>query len=88
MMAAWYKMGQDNYTVPGVGMAYDYNSPHTRVNAKNPAAKQTLFDGAVEGQVLLKNINGALPLKSPQLISLFGYSAKVRDSILRSRPTC
>lgn len=79
MMAVWYKHGQDNYTVPGVGMAYDYNSPHTRVNAKNPASKQTLFDGAVEGQVLLKNTNGALPLKSPQMLSLFGYSAKASD---------
>lgn len=82
-MAAWYKNSQDNYTVPGVGMAANYNTPHTRVNAKNPAAKQTLFDGAVEGQVLLKNTNGALPLKTPELLSLFGYSAKV--SAPRSR---
>lgn len=77
MMAVWYKHGQNNYTVPGIGMAYDYNSPHTRVNAKTPASRQTLFDGAVEGQVLLKNTNGALPLKSPQMLSLFGYSGKV-----------
>lgn len=58
-------------------MAADLTAPHERVNAKNPASKQTIFDGAVEGQVLLKNINGALPLKSPQMLSLYGYSAKV-----------
>lgn len=77
MMAAWYKGGQDTYPPLGVGMAYDYNVAHTRVNAKNPASKKTIFDGAVEGHVLLKNTNGALPLKAPQMLSLFGYSGKV-----------
>lgn len=45
----------------------------------NNSYKKTLFDGAVEGHVLVKNQKNALPLKSPKLISLFGYSAKAPD---------
>lgn len=56
-------------------------SPHTRVIAKDPASKQTILDGAIEGHVLVKNTNGALPLKSPKLISLFGYSGKAPPTL-------
>ncbi|KAJ5595657.1 hypothetical protein N7450_002115 [Penicillium hetheringtonii] len=34
---------------------------------------------AVEGHVLVKNTNNALPLKSPKLISVFGYDAAPPD---------
>lgn len=54
-------------------------SPHQRVIAKSPGNKDILLQGAVESHVLLKNTNNALPLKSPKLISLFGYSAKSFD---------
>lgn len=70
-------MGQDaNYTVPGIGMPLNIAAPHTAVNAKNPSSKQVLLDLAIEGHVLVKNVNNALPLKSPQLISVFGYDAR------------
>lgn len=70
-------MNQDdkNYPTPGVGMPHDVSQPHTIVNALNPDAKPAIFDGAVEGHVLVKNTNGALPFKSPKLISVFGYDA-------------
>ena len=70
-------MGQDdaNYPSPGVGMPYDISAPHDIVNALTPDAKPVLFDGAVEGHVLVKNVNNALPLQSPKLISVFGYDA-------------
>jgi beta-glucosidase len=60
--------------------------PHQRVIAKSPSNKDVLLQGAIEGHVLLKNDNGALPLKSPQLISLFGYSAKSFDSYTPGAP--
>lgn len=71
-------MGQDSgFTEPpGVGMPFSITSPHVAVNAKNPASKQVLLDLAIEGHVLVKNVNNALPLKSPQLLSIFGYDAK------------
>jgi beta-glucosidase len=78
IIAAWYQMGQDqNYPSRGIGMPVDLTKQHKIVNARDPASKQTLLDGAIEGHVLVKNIKNALPLKSPQLLSLFGYDAQV-----------
>ncbi|KAI1211232.1 glycoside hydrolase family 3 protein [Annulohypoxylon truncatum] len=80
IVATWYKMGQDKgYPTIGVGMPGDLSEPHQRVIAKSPDAKPILLQGAIESHVLLKNTNNALPLKSPKLISLFGYSAKPFD---------
>ncbi|KAI8945933.1 glycoside hydrolase family 3 C-terminal domain-containing protein [Xylaria longipes] len=81
ILASWYKMKQEEgFPSPGVGMAKDLSAPHQRVIATSPSNKDVLLQGAIEGHVLLKNDNGALPLKSPKLISLFGYSAKSYDS--------
>lgn len=81
ILAAWYKMGQDgeDWSNPGHGMPADLSKPHTKVVAWNASFKDTVYRGALEGHVLVKN-EGALPLKSPQLISIFGYSAKTPDS--------
>ncbi|KAI5861306.1 glycoside hydrolase family 3 protein [Durotheca rogersii] len=80
VIAAWYKLGQDEgFPAIGVGMPADLWRPHQRVIATSPSNKEILLQGAIEGHVLLKNINNALPLKSPKLISLFGYSAKAFD---------
>lgn len=56
-------------------MPLDYTAPHTPVYARNPASKSVLLNGAMEGHVLVKNINRSLPLKSPRLLSIFGYDA-------------
>lgn len=56
-------------------MPLDLTAPHAPVDARNPAAKDTIFQGAVEGHVLVKNVNKALPLRSPKILSLFGYDA-------------
>lgn len=82
ILATWYQMGQDSedWANPGHGIPADPSVPHTRVIGWNSSFKDTLYKGAVEGHVLLKN-EGALPLKSPQLISLFGYSAKTPDAL-------
>ncbi|KAH9990071.1 glycoside hydrolase family 3 protein [Xylariaceae sp. FL0662B] len=80
IIASWYKMGQDQGFPPiGQGMPGELGAPHQRVIAKSPSNKQILLQGAVESHVLLKNTDNALPLKSPKLISLFGYSAKSFD---------
>lgn len=81
ILAAWYKLGQDgeDWSNPGHGMPADLSKPHTKVVAWNASFKDTVYRGALEGHVLVKN-EGILPLKSPQLISIFGYSAKSPDS--------
>jgi len=46
------------------------------VDARDPAARSTIFQGAVEGHVLVKNVNNALPLNmTGKVLSLFGYDA-------------
>src|SRR5688572_32095769 len=48
--------------------------PHEIVDARDPAAKPTIREGAIEGHVLVKNTKDTLPLKKPRMLSLFGYS--------------
>ncbi|KUI69829.1 putative beta-glucosidase M [Cytospora mali] len=60
---------------PGSGMPISIIDPHHLTDARNASSRGTIFQGAVEGQVLVKNVNNALPLKNPTFISLFGYDA-------------
>ncbi|KAF3766961.1 family 3 glycoside hydrolase [Cryphonectria parasitica EP155] len=82
IVAAWYQMGQDSgdYPAPGVGIPRDLTAPHEKVIGWNASFKNVTYQGALEGHVLVKNVNNTLPLQSPQLISLYGYSAKTPDS--------
>lgn len=78
IVASWYRlaeMGSPAFARPGFGIPYDLSEPHELVNARNPMAKSTIFQGAVEGHVLVKNKRSTLPLKSPKFVSLFGYDA-------------
>lgn len=56
-------------------MPINYYTPHTPVYARDPSSQTVLLDGALEGHVLVKNVNNALPLKTPKLLSVFGYDA-------------
>lgn len=82
ILAAWYQMGQDSedFASPGHGIPKSNSAVHERVIGWNASFQETLYQGAVEGHVLLKNVDNALPLKAPQLLSVFGYSAKSPDS--------
>ncbi|KAF2427523.1 beta-glucosidase [Tothia fuscella] len=79
IIAAWYLLGQDagSYPQKGVGMASSMTSPHKIVNAVDPASKPTVLQAAIEGHVLVKNVQNALPLKKPAMLSLFGYDATI-----------
>lgn len=72
ILATWYKLNP--LQNPGSGMPKDLLEPHEFVNARNPASKETIYQSAIEGHVLVKN-TGSLPLKAPGLLSLFGYDA-------------
>lgn len=69
-------------------MAANLWEPHEVVDARTKCARPTLFNGAVEGHVLVKNENNALPLDSDdmKLISLFGYSARAPNKNNPSPP--
>lgn len=49
--------------------------PQTPIYARDPSSKPILLQSAIEGHVLVKNTNNALPLKKPKLISIYGYDA-------------
>ncbi|KEQ77336.1 hypothetical protein M436DRAFT_68539 [Aureobasidium namibiae CBS 147.97] len=63
ILATWYRFA--NLPNPGLNDA----------DARQPESEGTLFQGAVEGHVLVKNLENALPLKKPKALSLFGYDA-------------
>jgi beta-glucosidase len=52
----------------------DFNA-NAAVDARDPAAASTLLQSAVEGHVLVKNVQNALPLNKPRALNLFGYDA-------------
>ncbi|KAH9840459.1 glycoside hydrolase family 3 protein [Teratosphaeria destructans] len=80
-VATWYFLGHDSKYVPatgsGAGFAESGNltKPHAFVNARDPASAPSLLRQAQEGHVLVKNTNKALPLKKPNVLSLYGNSA-------------
>lgn len=75
-MASWYYLDQASaIPSPGVGMPADVSAPHQAVVARNSSENGILWQAAVEGHVLVKNENNTLPLKAPQLLSIFGYDA-------------
>lgn len=77
IVAAWYRLegfGNGGFENPGFGLPIDLTIPHTVIDARNPASKNTLFQSAVEGHVLVKN-EGVLPLQKPKFLSIFGYDA-------------
>ncbi|KAI5358510.1 Putative glycoside hydrolase, family 3, glycoside hydrolase family 3 domain, immunoglobulin [Septoria linicola] len=77
ILATWYQFGQDDPEFPslGIGMPVDLLKPHDIVDTKDPAAKPSLLQQAIEGHVLVKNSNGTLPLNKPRTLSVFGYDA-------------
>lgn len=79
ILASYYQLGMDSPSYPalGIGMPAVMTDPHPLVQGRDPASKSTLLQGAVEGHVLVKNVNNTLPLKSPTLLSLFGFDALV-----------
>lgn len=80
ILASWYRFA--NLDNPGSGMPISLLAPHEFVDARNPAASELLNQAAVEGHVLVKNVNNALPLSQPKVLSLFGY-----DGIVQSQQT-
>ncbi|KAJ0418586.1 glycoside hydrolase superfamily [Aspergillus carlsbadensis] len=80
LLTTWYQIAQaPDFPAPGVGIAKDLTQPHALIEARRRSDKPTLLQSAVEGHVLVKNVNRALPLKAPRLLSLVGYSAKAPD---------
>lgn len=82
IIAAWYQMNQDSgFPARGVGMPEDLSQQHPIINAKQASSNSVLLNGAIEGHVLVKNINNSLPLQHPQLLSLFGYDGQDQPTL-------
>lgn len=71
ILASWYKYSK--VEVPGV-------ENHYNESGIAPDSAAVAFQSAVEGHVLVKNVNNALPLKKPQTLSLFGWNAPIGNT--------
>ncbi|KAH7013836.1 putative beta-glucosidase M [Ilyonectria destructans] len=81
LMTTWYYLDQEElFHEPGAGLPSSLTEPHKRISALSNKFKDTLFQSAIEGHVLVKNDN-ALPLKSPKYLGVFGYDAKMPASM-------
>ncbi|KAG4273449.1 hypothetical protein FPRO04_14555 [Fusarium proliferatum] len=72
IVASWFKYA---HFEPGTGIVRDVSEPHEVISSISPKSRKTIFQGAVEGVVLVKNFNHTLPLNKPKILSLFGYDA-------------
>jgi beta-glucosidase-like glycosyl hydrolase len=79
VVASWLRFGTLNGTKSGVGFPIDPTKPHEYVEARDPASKAVILQSAIEGHVLVKNVNNALPLKKPRFLSVFGYDAVAQN---------
>ncbi|KAK1967044.1 glycosyl hydrolase family 3 N terminal domain-containing protein [Colletotrichum sublineola] len=75
ILAAWYYIGQDGDDYPAVG-AYSNLQKHAPVDVQD-GHKAIIREIGAAGTVLVKNVNGTLPFKSPKFLSVFGYDATV-----------
>jgi beta-glucosidase len=75
ILATWYQLGQDKALPLGEGMPVNLLLPHNYADVKNTSSRSSIFEQAVEGHVLVKNSNNALPLVKPKVLSIFGYDA-------------
>lgn len=73
IIASWYRYAE--IPDPGHGIPVSLLEPHKLVDARDPKSKKVILQSAIEGHVLVKNTEGALPLKKPRFLSLFGYDA-------------
>jgi beta-glucosidase len=61
-------------------MPLSYEAGHAAVEGFEPGFNNPILRQiAQESCVLVKNTNNALPLKSPKMLNIFGYSAKIPD---------
>ncbi|KAG6862792.1 hypothetical protein C0991_010162 [Blastosporella zonata] len=77
ILAGWYFLGQDNSSYPTVNFdAFrpDNETTNQRVDVQDDHYKIVREIGAAS-TVLLKNVNGALPLDKPRSIVLIGSDA-------------
>ncbi|TVY84124.1 putative beta-glucosidase M [Lachnellula suecica] len=87
LVASWYQMGQDQgFPAGGIGMPADLTVPHEAVDARDPASKTILLNGALEGHVLVKNTNKTLPFNKPKVLSIFGYDAQAPPDLNPTPP--
>lgn len=77
ILAAWYLLGQDEGFPEHTVHNYDVQSPI--VDVRGDHGKLIREIGAA-GTVLVKNVQGALPLQKPRFLNIYGYDAKAADS--------
>ncbi|KAK7989555.1 cytochrome P450 [Apiospora arundinis] len=78
IIAAWYYTNQDNGSFPSPGV-YNNLQKHDPIDVQGDHGALIREIGAA-GTVLVKNVNGTLPLKKPTFVYVVGYDAQVASS--------
>ncbi|KAK8049213.1 glycosyl hydrolase family 3 N terminal domain-containing protein [Apiospora phragmitis] len=78
ILAAWYYTNQDNGSFPSPGV-YSNLQKHEPIDVQADHGSLIREIGAA-GTVLVKNVNGTLPLKKPNFVYVVGYDAQVAAS--------
>ncbi|CCC09733.1 hypothetical protein SMACR_03290 [Sordaria macrospora] len=78
VLAAWLYAGQDDGAYPPVGVAPGGQLPDP-VDVQADHADLIREIGAA-GTVLVKNVNGTLPLTKPKFLAIYGYDAIVKST--------
>lgn len=68
------------------GLPVDVSKKHQVESAINPLSQRSIFQGATEGIVLLKNHNHTVRLKKPKLLTLYGYDAHIPSKNIPGGP--
>lgn len=77
MLAAFYFLNQDkNFPKNGV---FPYNVQHPVIDVQEDHASLIREIGGA-GTVLVKNVNGTLPLRNPRFLNVYGYDAEVKST--------
>lgn len=66
ILASWYRYSKTEVS--------GYEN-HLDEDVRLPESSEAAFQAAVEGHVLVKNVDGALPLHKPAVLSIFGWDA-------------
>ncbi|KAH8899800.1 glycosyl hydrolase family 3 N terminal domain-containing protein [Thozetella sp. PMI_491] len=74
LLASWYYQLQESYPPTSV---FPSTQKHLTVDVQGDHAK-LIEDIGAAGTVLVRNVNGTLPLKKPRFLCVYGYDAVVK----------
>ncbi|KAJ0118201.1 hypothetical protein J7T55_008984 [Diaporthe amygdali] len=76
-LASFFYLRQEN-TFPSPSV-YSSTQKHFAINAQAWDHTELIHEIGAAGTVLVKNVNGTLPFKSPKFLNIYGYDATIKS---------